>query len=584
MRFRSQFQRNFSLAVLSLAAFAYALSVMGGAAHAREPAQTRILSDQDVRLYQDIFRLQERGNLKEANRLIGKLSDKVLMGHVQLQRYMHPTAYRSSYNELRTWLKKYADHAEAYRIYRLAMRKKPKKASAPDKPWKKKYRPNPHQVKNPLLLKQQDTLPARNRVREINKHSKSLLAKERPTQTLKYIQREDVDKSLTAIETDRIKTWIARQYFLERVPAKALDVAEQVIRRNREALPLADWIAGLSAWQLGKHSTAAKHFSALSKARYASRGTKAAGAYWAARAYLVTQQPQNVSRYLDLAASSPFTFYGVLANRQLGNDQIYDWGNPVLTEGAFDKLKTHGGVVRAAALAQMGRMEDADLELRWVHPYVDASQDRDLLALAIALKLPAAQLQISEYARGNGFETGLYPIPDFEPEGGFQLDRALIYAFIRKESKFKQKAESRVGARGLMQLMPRTASGLAKDSSLRGSNRDKLFDPEFNLKLGQSYLQQLMRRSDPRGNLFALTAAYNGGPGNLRKWINELESNSDPLFFIESIPSGETRGFIEGVLTNLWVYRHRLGQSAPALDAAAAGKWPIYTPVETAQE
>ena len=89
-----------------------------------------------------------------------------------------------------------------------------------------------------------------------------------------------------------------------------------------------------------------------------------------------------------------------------------------------------------------------------------------------------------------------------------------------------------------------------------------------------------MSRGEPRGNLFMLAVAYNGGPGNLRKWVRELTSNTDPLFFIESIPAGETRDFIEGVLTNLWIYRHRLGQDTPSLDAAAAGKWPVYEALE----
>ena len=151
---------------------------------------------------------------------------------------------------------------------------------------------------------------------------------------------------------------------------------------------------------------------------------------------------------------------------------------------------------------------------------------------------------------------------------------------MRKESKFDPNAKSWAGARGLMQLMPRTASSLARDRSLRNINREKLFDPGFNLNLGQEYLQQLMSRGEPTGNLFMLTVAYNGGPGNLRKWVRELTSNTDPLFFIESIPARETRNFIEGVLTNLWIYRHRLGQDTPSLDAAAAGKWPVYKPLE----
>ena len=75
-------------------------------------------------------------------------------------------------------------------------------------------------------------------------------------------------------------------------------------------------------------------------------------------------------------------------------------------------------------------------------------------------------------------------------------------------------------------------------------------------------------------NLFLMAAAWNGGPGNLNKWRKATEYMNDPLFFIESIPVRETRNFIEHVLSNLWIYRNRLGQKTPSLDAVAAGEWP----------
>lgn len=547
-----------------------------------EPA---ILSASDIDLYIRIFEVQEKGQWKKADSLISQLANPILMSYVQFQRYMHPTAYTSKYNELRDWLASYNDHPEANRVYKLALRRKPGNAAQPKRPLSKKYRPEPDRITNPHLSKKKRSSSQRKRVNQINRYAKSLLARERPTQTLNYIQQEDVDRDLTAVETDRIKTWIARQYFLERVPKKALPVAEDVINRSREALPLADWIAALSHWQLRNYESAAVHFEAFANAKYNNSASRSAGAYWAARAHLVTKNPVKVAKYLEIAADEPFTFYGVLANRQLGNDHAYDWSALKLTASGFRAVTEYPSVARAVALTQIGRGDLADAELRRIHGRVSANLDRDLLALAIALDLPAAQLQIAEYSRGDGFEPGLFPLPKYQPADGFELDRALIYAFIRKESKFDPNAKSWAGARGLMQLMPRTASSLAKDNSLRSSNADKLFDPSFNLKLGQDYLQQLLRRGDPSGNLYALAVAYNGGPGNLRKWTKELKTDSsDPLFFIESIPSGETRAFIEQVLTNLWIYRNRLGQSAPTLEAAAGGKWPIYRSVETEQD
>ena len=94
--------------------------------------------------------------------------------------------------------------------------------------------------------------------------------------------------------------------------------------------------------------------------------------------------------------------------------------------------------------------------------------------------------------------------------------------------------------------------------------------------MGQLYIAHLLRNDLVRGDLFRLAAAYNGGPGNLNKWQRKMDFKDDPLMFIESLPSRETRLFIERVLTNLWIYRLRLGQDAPSLDGIASGDWPLY--------
>lgn len=91
------------------------------------------LSDRDAELYEQIFAVQEQGRWKDADRLISRLSDDVLMGHVLAQRYLHPTAYRSRYKELKDWLASYADLPQAPRIYKLALTRRGS-ASYPKKP------------------------------------------------------------------------------------------------------------------------------------------------------------------------------------------------------------------------------------------------------------------------------------------------------------------------------------------------------------------------------------------------------------------------------------------------------------------
>ena len=100
------------------------------------------------------------------------------------------------------------------------------------------------------------------------------------------------------------------------------------------------------------------------------------------------------------------------------------------------------------------------------------------------------------------------------------------------------------------------------------------------MQLGQRYLDHLLGLSGKRQDLFSLAVAYNGGPGNLRKWRRKMAKKVGPLMFIESIPSRESRGYVERVLSNLWIYRVRLGQATPSLDAVAAGDWPAYTALD----
>jgi soluble lytic murein transglycosylase len=92
------------------------------------------LGARDVELYREIFSVQERGEWGRADRLIARLEDRVLLGHVLYQRYMHPTGYRSQFAELSAWLDAYADHPDADRVHRLASRRRPGGAPAPQAP------------------------------------------------------------------------------------------------------------------------------------------------------------------------------------------------------------------------------------------------------------------------------------------------------------------------------------------------------------------------------------------------------------------------------------------------------------------
>jgi len=139
----------------------------------------------------------------------------------------------------------------------------------------------------------------------------------------------------------------------------------------------------------------------------------------------------------------------------------------------------------------------------------------------------------------------------------------LLMALSRQESLFRVNARSSAGARGLMQLMPRTAREVARQLGRSQPSTSDLYQPELNIALGSRYLAD--RLADGNGNRALAAAAYNGGPGNLNKWLKAY--GNQPLdLFIESIRFSETREYVKLVLSFSAIYAWKLGVDAPFLN------------------
>lgn len=347
------------------------------------------------------------------------------------------------------------------------------------------------------------------------------------------------------------------------------------------------WQAGLEAWRKGSMERAAAEFEKAATADDSTPWTISGAAYWAARAHLKARHPELVSQWLKLAAEHPRTFYGQLARRALGMESAFDWSVRPLTETETRQLEKSKIGSRALALLQVGKLRLAEDEMQALLAEAGPELAGALVTVSQLANLPSLALKLGtmiETQYGTTIATALYPVPGWTPRGGFEVDRALLYALMRQESGFNPDAQSGVGASGLMQVMPATAAYLAPHvEGYNGEAGAVLLDPVTNMTIGQEYVRQLLEDNNVEGDLFLLTAAYNAGPGNLAKWRKGAAGyDQDPLLFIESIPSRETRFFIERVLANLWIYRQRLGQASPSLDAIASGAWPVYDRQEDA--
>ncbi|MSP80674.1 MAG: lytic transglycosylase domain-containing protein [Rhodospirillales bacterium] len=537
------------------------------------PILPKILSPGSVELYTRVFEAQEEGKWAEADRLIGKIEDKLLLGHVLAQRYLH-SGRRASYPELKGWLDRYADHPGAERIYKLARARHPGGAPPPV-PVGERPSPLPQGA---LAAERRESSPAaRKGADALHAQVHAHVRKGAPQAAAKLLEGAEAGRLLGPLAFDAARVRVAQGFYNLGRDEEALTYAVPAMRSLRH-LPEAGWLAGLAAWRLDRLDDARRYFEDAAKAAN-DPWLASAAAFWAARANLVGRRPERVAPWLEAAAQHPRTFYGLLAEHLLGRPMQFLWAEPDLERAEIERLAQIPAGRRAVALVQIGEDRRADLELRRLSAVADAKLARGILALAARADMPALALRLDRqlFPNGDSWMSAAYPLPSWEPENGFRVDPALVYALIHQESGFNPNAKSGAGASGLMQLMPRTASMVARDKAYhRGTKTKKLFSPEVNLTLGQKYLESLIRDPAIAGDLFFIAAAWNGGPGTLSKWWRKSDHRGDPLLFIESIPSRETRIFIERVMANLWIYRHRLGQESPSLAQIAGGDWPTY--------
>lgn len=547
------------------------------------------LSNRDAGLYRDIFAAQAVGNWETADDNIRQLKDMRLRGHVLFQRYMHPS-YKAKFEELQAWMDMYSDHPGADRIYKLAQLRMPSGYTGA----LKKHR-NQIGVQGGVLrvLSSAGTTyvstskRSKTQSQDVQRLIKAVhadIGRGAPSRGLKRVTDDKAAKLMDAAEYDQLRGQIAMAYMMLGKTEDARILSKASAGRSGQKAPMAGWAGGLAAWREKNYRDAARMFELTAQSPYTSRWMQSAGAYWAARSHMRAGNPKEVRKWLEAAAKQPRTFYGLIATRTLGWDFDFNWDIPEYTDAHFEKLVSIPAAWRAMALVQAGQNHLAEAELIQVGSNGDAAITDALLAYTQHANLPGLAMRIANNRigpDGSLYDAALYPMLPWQPKGGYSIDRALIHAIIRQESKFNTWAKSGSGATGLMQLMPETASYVTGTHAFREkAGKHQLTDPETNLQIGQKYVSQLLEQQGVDNDLLSMAIAYNAGPGNLRKWKRELSEIDDPLLFIEMIPMAETRNYVEQVLANYWIYRLRLDQPTPTLDAVAEGKWAYYVPMD----
>ena len=335
----------------------------------------------------------------------------------------------------------------------------------------------------------------------------------------------------------------------------------------------AEFLCGYIALRYRKDpSRAFDHFAHI-LAQVTSPYAKARADYWGGRAAQAAGKADLATKWYAAGAEHMSTFYGQLSAHQLGRDAP---PNPVpepRPDSAAQARFNAQEMVRAAKLFYGAG--DRNHARAFVLQLADRAKTPLDFAMLAALAESHGRIDQAIMVARRAIDAGMplmvhgYPVTGL-PDGGI-AERPLLLAIVRQESAFAPDAMSPVGARGLMQLMPATAAGVAKKLELPYSLDRLTTDGLYNVTLGRSYIETLI---DDFGGSYALAiAGYNAGPGRVRQWLRDF---GDPrgqdltmVDWIEMIPFTETRTYVQRVLENLQIYRGQSGPSATAFSLAS---------------
>ncbi|MGZ9098307.1 MAG: transglycosylase SLT domain-containing protein [Brevundimonas sp.] len=506
------------------------MCALAGAAHADEDGRRHptALSPADRLSYTTAFDALRRGDLDAARASARQANDRVLLGQVEFERLFHRD-YSATYEELAAWLEEYSDLPAADRAYSLAMRRRPDGAPEPRQP-----------------------------------------------------SRMGGGRNWNSVAAAGGNT--------EADPMKAARVA-----LNRDNLPdavilgeqLGDWwTVGLAQYRLGEFGKAATAFERVLDNPTEDGWIRAGAAFWAARSAARSGQQDRVQPLLRRAGTWPASFYGQIALRQLGEEPVienlgptpyqpgglrrasYQPDEPVGVEldELDDFIRQEPRARRTVAYFEVGRRLDARDELRT--GLREAVTDRGRRLWAALGRALGPRVTGADDARR--IDADRYPQPVIEPDGGFTIERSLVYAIARKETDFNARARSSVGAYGLMQVMPTTAAELSGDRGFV-SEPERLFQPNVNARLGQAYVNRVLAMPAINGDLLRAAASYNAGPGPMVAAVRKLGQDADPLLLIETIDVPQARDYVEKVVAAYWIYQRMNGRPLHTLDAVASG-------------
>ena len=294
--------------------------------------------------------------------------------------------------------------------------------------------------------------------------------------------------------------------------------------------------------------------------------SRARGAYWLGKAYQSLNENEIANKYFDEGSVFLTTYYGQLCFNEINKEEKFTLKDDSYFDKDFEKEFNNNRLVKHVILLKELDQTQLSKDIIVHLSNLNIEKGSEVLAARLATSVERYDFAIQISKRASYQKRFLneynYPIITVPREINNKLmpKPELIHSIIRQESEFDKRAQSYVGARGMMQLMKYTAKLVAKQAKLPYSISGLTKDPEYNIKLGSYYFRTLL---DQYNEVYPFAiAAYNAGPNRVKTW---RRVNGDPtkgelsyIDWIELIRFKETRNYVQRVLENINVYKYMI--------------------------
>ncbi len=359
---------------------------------------------------------------------------------------------------------------------------------------------------------------------------------------------------------------IARDLIFEKKYSEAYEVSSNHHLSEGPDYADAEWISGWLALSfLNETDLAIKHFiNFYSKVGYPVSLSR--GAYWLGLAYEKKADQEKALNFFKEASKFSNTFYGQLSYIKIKSAQPFQIPTDFTVKDGYENEFNKNKLIKHVKLLKELDKSKFSKDIIKHLASLNIDNGSEVLAAKLATEVGRFDyaIQVAKEASYEKRFINFYNYPVINTQGEINNKKMpapeLILAIIRQESEFDSRANSYVGAQGLMQLMPATAKLVSKDIGVT-YNKDSLQkDPNYNVKLGTYYINSLL--DDYDGVYPFAIAAYNAGPNRVKLWIKKYgDPNRKEISFvdwIELIRFEETRNYVQRVIENINVYKFLL--------------------------